>query len=255
MTTLGCRLDGVRVDWSGNLVLEGAQFEVDFEDLGFLPILGRSGAGKSSLLYVVSALKWPTAGTIEWTFPDDQVFSWGTDGLSRHEATRIRRSYFGFAFQDSTLLPQLRVAENLEYPLVLRDGQRSSSYRQERVEQVLRSVDLEPARYSRKFPHELSGGERQRVALGQAMIGDPYVLFADEPGGSLDPETRAGILKILKEWRNRAPSARGFVWITHNFDDLDALDSDMALRIGERRCQARDKSWMMRCQESLKILP
>jgi ABC-type lipoprotein export system ATPase subunit len=105
-----------------------------------IPLMGVSGAGKSTLLNLLSGMAWPEKGKVSWNFPDGTGISWVARGLSSAKAKHLRRRYFGYAFQDSSLLPHLTVMDNLAYPLQLR-GMATSKARMAATEaliQVLR---------------------------------------------------------------------------------------------------------------------
>ena len=154
----------------------------------FVFIMGPSGSGKSTLLYILGGLDAPTKG---------QVLLNGTD-ISRfgdEKMSCIRRQKIGFVFQFYNLIPNLNVEENIMLPLLL-DGKKMGSYKKQ-LHQILEIVGLSERR--RHTPRELSGGQQQRVAIARALIGNPEILFADEPTGNLDSETGAEIMNLLCE--------------------------------------------------------
>ena len=154
----------------------------------FVSVMGPSGSGKSTLLYILGGLDAPTGG---------QVLLDGTD-ISRfgdEKMSRIRRQDIGFVFQFYNLIPNLNVEENILLPLLL-DGKKMEQC-QERLERILEVVGLTERR--KHTPRELSGGQQQRVAIARALIGEPAILFADEPTGNLDSRTGAGIMNLLRE--------------------------------------------------------
>ena len=154
----------------------------------FVSIMGPSGSGKSTLLYILGGLDAPTKG---------QVLLNGTD-ISRfgdEKMSRIRRQKIGFVFQFYNLIPNLNVEENIMLPLLL-DGKKMDSYKKQ-LHQILEIVGLSERR--RHTPRELSGGQQQRVAIARALIGNPEILFADEPTGNLDSETGAEMMNLLCE--------------------------------------------------------
>ncbi len=154
----------------------------------FVSIMGPSGSGKSTLLYILGGLDAPTKG---------QVLLNGTD-ISRfgdEKMSCIRRQKIGFVFQFYNLIPNLNVEENIMLPLLL-DGKKMGSYKQQ-LHQILEIVGLSERR--KHTPRELSGGQQQRVAIARALIGNPEILFADEPTGNLDSETGAEIMNLLCE--------------------------------------------------------
>lgn len=154
----------------------------------FVSIMGPSGSGKSTLLYILGGLDTPTSG---------RVLLDGTDisFLGDEKMSRIRRQKIGFVFQFYNLIPNLSVGENIMLPLLL-DGKKMGSCKG-RLEQILRVTGLSDRRSH--TPRELSGGQQQRVAIARALIGNPEILFADEPTGNLDSRTGAEIMALLQK--------------------------------------------------------
>lgn len=154
----------------------------------FVSIMGPSGSGKSTLLYILGGLDTPTSG---------RVLLDGTDisFLGDEKMSRIRRQKIGFVFQFYNLIPNLSVEENIMLPLLL-DGKKMGSCKG-RLEQILRVTGLSDRRSH--TPRELSGGQQQRVAIARALIGNPEILFADEPTGNLDSRTGGEILALLQK--------------------------------------------------------
>ncbi len=194
-----------------------------------VPLMGKSGSGKSTLLNLMAAIEWPHSGSISWTFPGEtEIKSWSKNGLSAKEAKMLRREYFGYAFQNSTLIPHLRVCDNLCYPLLFKGDSEKKARKAalEKLEHVLLEDEKENIEdLFKRFPSKLSGGQQQRIALVQAMIHNPCVIFTDEPTGSLDRDTRKQVMKVLYEWTDD-PEYRGerlLVWVTHHHrDPIDA---------------------------------
>ena len=207
-----------------------------------LPIMGVSGAGKSTLMNVIAAIEWPhtSSGEIRWSFPNGEIISWGSRGPEPKQMKELRQKYFGFAFQNSTLIPHLTILDNLTYPLEIsgysRDQARAKSINF--LGQVVRG-DISPI--LDQYPHELSGGEMQRVALIQSMVHDPTVLFADEPTGSLDPYTRRYVMDVLIKWVETSPKARFLIWVTHHADDPQ--EHKLARRLSVSSGACKWQSW------------
>lgn len=172
--------------------------EVDLEvrESEFLGILGPSGSGKSSLLYLLSGLKTPTSGTI--SFNGKSLQAMGDD-----ERSRLRLREFGFVFQQPFLLGYLSALENV---MLATPGQKL------RDEAMGLLEELGMAGKSHRQPHELSGGERQRVCVARALLGNPRVIFADEPTASLDHQNGAGVVHLL----NRLRGEGSLVMVTHD---------------------------------------
>jgi lipoprotein-releasing system ATP-binding protein len=166
-------------------------------------IMGPSGSGKSSFLYIVGALEPPTSGTV--TLDGHNPFE-----MPERELAAFRNRRVGFIFQDHCLLPQLTVLENVLTPTLVADAKDGDET--ERARALLEQVGL-TAR-SEHRPGELSGGEKQRVALARALIRKPLVLLCDEPTGNLDHASAATVAELLLELHGRQETI--LVVVTHN---------------------------------------
>ena len=163
-----------------------------------IAIMGPSGTGKSTLLYMLGALEPPSAGTV--TLDGANPYTLG----DRAQAA-FRNTHIGFVFQDHSLLPQCSVLENVLAPtLVAPHGDGSPADHDEpRARAVLEQVGLGGRLEHR--PGELSGGEKQRAAVARALIRNPVLLLCDEPTGNLDSgsaDAVAGLLIDLHKARN-----------------------------------------------------
>ena len=169
----------------------------------FVSIMGPSGSGKSTLLYILGGLDTPTSG---------RVLLNGTDisGFGDKEMSMLRRRSIGFVFQFYNLIPNLNAEENIMLPLLL-DGQKMEHLK-DRLDQILEVVGLTDRR--RHTPRELSGGQQQRVAIARALIGNPGILFADEPTGNLDSRAGADIMSLLQKI-NRT-TGQTILMVTHS---------------------------------------
>ena len=201
-----------------------------------IPILGESGAGKSTFLNGLAAMMRPSSGDISWSVNGHEI-KLNANQWREKDIIKFRREHFGFSFQNSTLTPYMSVEENLIYPQMINGTKK----RQAKInaatvlQKVLRS-DEKLQDFLHKYPYlELSGGERQRVALAQAMINDPEVLFADEPTGNLDQKTRKIVMKTIYDWVDEKKN-RLFIWVTHHEDDPKDAGVEMCLRIQEGMC-------------------
>jgi lipoprotein-releasing system ATP-binding protein len=167
-------------------------------------IMGPSGSGKSSLLYVLGALEPPTAGTI--TLDGRDPFQ-----LPAAELAAFRNESVGFVFQDHCLLPQCTVLENVLIPtLVARDG--SGADAAARARELVEQVGL-AGRIDHR-PGELSGGERQRVAIARALVRRPRLLLCDEPTGNLDRDAAEHIASLLLDLHRRQHGV--LIVVTHS---------------------------------------
>lgn len=169
----------------------------------FISIMGPSGSGKSSLLYILGGLDNPTKGNVLMNGIDISQFN-------DKKKSIMRRRNIGFVFQFYNLIPNLNVEENIMLPLLL-DGKNIKDYGKS-LKQILEIVRLSDKR--KYTPRELSGGQQQRVAIARALINNPEILFADEPTGNLDSKTGAEIMELLREINSG--SNRTIIMVTHS---------------------------------------
>ena len=185
----------------------------------FVAIVGPSGSGKSTLLAIAGTLERPTVGSVH-------VAGTSTERLSDRALSGIRGSSIGFVFQQFFLLPTLTAAENVACGLLYRGLPPQA--RRRRVGEALDRVGLADRKTHR--PGQLSGGECQRVAIARALVGDPAIILADEPTGSLDTGTGDDILALLAGL-NAAGAT--IVVVTHNMDIAAAAKRTITLRDGK----------------------
>jgi lipoprotein-releasing system ATP-binding protein len=147
-------------------------------------IMGPSGTGKSTLLYILGGLETPSTGTVSLNGKD--LFQ-----MNSVELARFRNSEIGFVFQDHCLLPQCSVLENVLLPTLVEPSQEFVTYAKSLIADVglLARIDHKPA--------QLSGGEKQRVAIARALIRRPHLLVCDEPTGNLDEATADSVASLL----------------------------------------------------------
>jgi putative ABC transport system ATP-binding protein len=154
----------------------------------YVAIEGPSGSGKTTLLSILGLLDAPTSG--EYLLQGRSVAR-----LGGRERARIRNREVGFIFQTFNLIGDLTVWENVELPLLYRDM--PAAERRTRVQTSLERVQM--THRKNHMPSQLSGGQQQRVAVARAVAGDPAVLFADEPTGSLDSKNGDAVMDLLGE--------------------------------------------------------
>jgi putative ABC transport system ATP-binding protein len=164
--------------------LRGASVAVRSGDI--LAVMGPSGSGKSTLLHCLAGILVPERGEVQ--FAGTRV-----DTLPETRRSALRRDRFGFVFQFGQLVPELSAEENVALPLLLRGMRRTDALA--RAQEWFARLDLDDL--GRRRSGELSGGQAQRVALARALVGEPDVLFADEPTGSLDSLTGEQVMNLL----------------------------------------------------------
>jgi lipoprotein-releasing system ATP-binding protein len=187
-------------------VLQGISLELSPGEA--LAITGPSGSGKSTLLHLIGTLDRPTSGTI--TIGGKNPFD-----LPEPELARFRNRSIGFVFQDSHLLPQYTVLENVLVPTVaFPDKGADLEAAEARARELLERVGLGHRLTHR--PAALSGGERQRAAVARALINRPGLLLCDEPTGSLDRAASAAVASLLFELH--AAEKTVLIVVTHNLE-------------------------------------
>jgi len=192
--------------YNGSDALQDVNFKLNPGE--FVSIVGKSGAGKSTIIKLLLGEEKPTNGRIV-------VGSYEVHKLASIELPQLRRQ-IGTIFQDFKLLPTKTAFENIAFALEV--DSRSEQEIQELVPQMLDMVGLADKRNN--FPHELSGGEKQRVAIARAMIHRPAVVVADEPTGNLDEINTEEIIKLLHKINGLGTTV---VLATHNRHVVNGL--------------------------------
>lgn len=196
--------------------VDGISLEVESGEL--MAVVGPSGSGKTTLLHLMGALDLPSSGEV--VIDGRAVAAMSDRGLSA-----LRAHSLGFVFQEFFLIDGVSATENVAQGLLYRGI--PSAERAERARETLGRVGL--AKRLDHLPSQLSGGERQRVAIARALVGDPAVVFADEPTGNLDSVTSREIIELFL-----ALNAEGstIVVITHDRELAAKFPRQVRLRDG-----------------------
>ncbi len=163
--------------------LDGVDIEITKGET--VAVVGPSGAGKTTLMNILSCLDQPT---------DGEVFVRGkkVTGLDEDKLAEVRRNNMGFIFQRFYLIPTLTVRENIEMPLIFAKKAVDRKF----TDEIIQTVGLSDR--ANHLPRELSGGQMQRVAVARALIGKPSIIVADEPTGNLDSKNSNEIISLLE---------------------------------------------------------
>ena len=166
------------------VVLNDISFSIEKGD--FFSITGRSGSGKSTMLYQLGLLDHPNSGDI--IIDGVNVTSLDHDGR-----TDFRLRELGYVFQDYALVPDLSAIENAAIPLLMQGLPKTEAY--QKAENALQKIGMGERLHN--LPNQLSGGEQQRVSIARAIAHDPKIIFADEPTANLDSETADTVMKAF----------------------------------------------------------
>jgi lipoprotein-releasing system ATP-binding protein len=178
----------------------------------FVCVMGPSGSGKSSLLYLLGLLDVPTQGRI-WIDGQD------TSGFDEDRLADFRLARMGYVFQFHFLLQEFSALDNVCLP-IRKLGRLADEAAQARAAELLDQFGLKG--HHQKRPSQLSGGQRQRVAIARALANDPLVILADEPTGNLDSAASANVRDILRDLTRQLD--KSVVAVTHDADFASAAD-------------------------------
>ena len=196
----------------GTKAVDNLSLEVERGEL--VVLIGPSGCGKTTSLRMVNRMIEPSGGVLLLEGRD----------VKSYDPVRLRRS-IGYVVQQIGLFPHMTIAENIE--VVPRLLGWTPQKRSARTSNLLELVNMDPAVYRDRFPHELSGGQQQRIGVLRALAADPELILMDEPFGALDPITREQLQDELK--RLQAAVHKTIVFVTHDMDEALRLASRIAV--------------------------
>lgn len=202
------------------VVLNGISFSIERGD--FFSITGRSGSGKSTMLYQLGLLDYPNYGEII-------IDGVNVTSLDHDDRTEFRLRELGYVFQDYALVPELSAVENTVIPLLMQGIGTREAY--QKAENALKKIGLGDRLHN--LPNQLSGGEQQRVSIARAIAHDPKIIFADEPTANLDSETADTVMKTFLELNAHGQT---IIMVTH--EPEYAIMTKRAIKLGDGKILA-----------------
>lgn len=194
-------LQNVSINQENNRVLSNINLEVKRGE--FIYLIGKTGAGKSSLLKTLY-------GDLALLEGEGSIVDYDLRKLKEKDIPYLRRK-LGVVFQDFKLLPDRNIHDNLLFVLKA-TGWKEKAEMNLKIEEVLDKVGMKMQAH--KMPHQISGGEQQRVAIARALLNNPELILADEPTGNLDPQTSVEIMNVLK---NINENGKTILMATHDY--------------------------------------
>lgn len=190
-------------------------FSLQIKGNEFVAIIGESGAGKTTILNIISMLEKPDAG---------EVVINGNNHFTKKEIQNLRRYVYGYIFQNYVLIEEETVKENL-----LISKKYRKNFKEQELEEVVAKVGL-PKEYLDHKVYELSGGEQQRVAIARAMLKPCEIILADEPTGNLDAHNKKKVIKLFQQMKTEGKT---IICVTH--DEQMAEKADRIIYLQKER--------------------
>lgn len=162
--------------------------DIEVREGEFVGIMGPSGSGKTTLLNVLASIDKVTEGMIE-------INNFNLQKMKEKKLAQFRREQLGFVFQDYNLLDTLTVKENIYLPLSV--GKVPKTVAEKKIKDITTLLGIEDI--LNKYPNEISGGQKQRTSAARALVGNPSIVFADEPTGALDSKSATALLSNLEK--------------------------------------------------------
>lgn len=187
--------------------LDDVSFEVNKGD--FIAVVGPSGSGKSTFLLTLGGMLTPETGKV--IIENDSIYD-----LNYDQRSLIRQKKIGFVFQTHNLIPYLTAKENVQLPLMIAGAKKEEQ--EKKAEDLLNKLGLGD-RLDHK-PSELSIGQQQRVALARVLANNPSIILADEPTGSLDPDSRQKVISFLTDLNKQGKT---IIFVTHDLQNISSV--------------------------------
>ena len=196
--------------------LNDVNIEVMEGDL--VSITGTSGSGKSTLMHILGGLDSPTSGEVF-------IGRENIGGMNDKQLSKLRREKIGFVFQKFCLIQELKVIENIIFPILLSNRKPNMEY----IDKLCDVLGLSDRK--KHLPSELSGGQQQRVAIARALANDPQILLCDEPTGNLDKKTSEEVIGLLNGVNEKF--GKTLLIVTHDADIAQQTRHQMHIEDGQ----------------------
>jgi putative ABC transport system ATP-binding protein len=184
-------------------------------------IMGPSGSGKTTLLNCIAGLDRPSAGHIH-------LHGFDIVNMTDDAIQKVLQNEIGIVFQFFNLIPSMTAMGNISLPMII--AEKDEEFKNQRVEELLKLVDLETRKHHRPFT--LSGGEKQRIAIAMAFANDPTVILADEPTGNIDSVTSEKVIRLFQDFIAQNPE-KSIVIVTHDPSLRKIADRTLIIKDGQ----------------------
>jgi ABC-type lipoprotein export system ATPase subunit len=192
------------------VVFENLNLKISENEI--VAIIGPSGSGKTTLLNLIGVIDFPDEGEI-------LINSKNVKNLNENEISKLRNEFIGFIFQNSHLINELTVLENVLIPSLIKNKFLNGKDKKRALE-ILEYLSI--ANKKDNLPFEISGGERKRVEIARAIMNNPKIIIADEPTANLDQKLKFSIMEIFSKIRNDFKTT--IVFSTHDYEILKYAD-------------------------------
>ena len=202
------KLSKIYKSFDQRIVLSNMSLSIDKNE--FICITGESGAGKTTLLNIIGLLDKPDSGELSIN---------GKTNFSKRDILRLRRTFFGYIFQDYLLMADKTVKENIDISKKLLKYENEKLERKD-TDEIMKKVGLDHSYLNKKIC-QLSGGEQQRVAIARMLLKPYELVLADEPTGNLDRKNKNEVIEIFKDIKK---DGKTIICVTHDKEVADSAD-------------------------------
>lgn len=205
------RFENVSRSFFNKKIVENINLEID--DNSITCLIGESGGGKTTILKMINRLIETSSGKITINNQD----------IAKQDPIKLRRR-IGYVIQQTGLFPHMTIRDNIAIILKMTEEKEKVD---ERVNELMHMVGLDPNEYLDRYPSELSGGQQQRVGIARAFATDPEIILMDEPFSALDPVTRSSLQDELLKIQNK--TKKTIIFVTHDMDEAIKIADKIAI--------------------------